>query len=452
MKDGQDLTTGSISKKLILFAFPLLLANLLQSFYSIVDMLVVGRIVGETGLAAISNASMISFIINSICIGVTMGGTVLVAQCKGARDETGQIETIGTLFSVALIASVLVTILGLLAYRPLFQMLHVPEDAMQDACDYMKIICCGMVFVFGYNAVCSIMKGYGDSKSSLYFIAAATVVNIILDMILVGPLGMGTKGAAYATIFSQCISLFISIVHLKRKNFVFDFRLRNFAVKSDRLAAVLKVGLPTAVQMVVVNISYLLITGMLNHFGVSVAAASGVGLKVNTFAGMPCWAVGQAVTVMVGQNIGADDIERVKKTTRIGLRLNILVTFMAVVFVQVFAEQIILLFDPASPEVMDAGVLYLRICCGVNSLVYAVLYTFDSFAIGIGSANIAMINALLDAVVVRLPVSWLLAFAAGAGYAGIYIGQAVSPLLPAVVGVLYFRGWGWERKGMGGAI
>ena len=155
--------------------------------------------------------------------------------------------------------------------------LDVYKRQMQDACDYMKIICCGTVFVFGYNAVCSIMKGYGDSKSSLYFIAAATVVNIILDMILVGPLGMGTKGAAYATIFSQCISLFISIVHLKRKNFVFDFRLRNFAVKSDRLAAVLKVGLPTAVQMVVVNISYLLITGMLNHFGVSVAAASGVG-------------------------------------------------------------------------------------------------------------------------------------------------------------------------------
>ncbi len=447
MKDGQDLTTGSVSKKLILFAFPLLLANLLQSFYSIVDMLVVGRIVGETGLAAISNASMISFIINSICFGVTMGGTVLVAQCKGARDETGQIETIGTLFSIALIASVLVTILGLLAYRPLFQMLHVPEDAMQDACDYMEIICCGTVFVFGYNAVCSIMKGYGDSKSPLYFIAAATVVNIILDMILVGPLGMGTKGAAYATIFSQGISLFISIVHLKRKNFVFDFRLRNFAVKSDRLAAILKVGLPTAVQMVVVNISYLLITGMLNHFGVSVAAASGVGLKVNTFAGMPCWAVGQAVTAMVGQNIGADDIERVKKTTRIGLRLNILVTLAAVVFVQVFAEQIILLFDPASPEVMNAGVLYLRICCGVNSLVYAALYTFDSFAIGIGSANIAMINALLDAVIVRLPVSWLLAFAAGAGYAGIYIGQAVSPLLPAIVGLLYFRGRGWEQKG-----
>ena len=211
MRKEQDLTTGNVSKKLIKFAVPLLLANLLQSFYSIMDMLVVGRFVGETGLAAISNASMISFIINSICIGVTMGGTVLVAQYKGADDEEGQRETVGTLFSLSFFASLLVTVSGLLVYRPLFQILRVPAGSMQDACDYMRIICCGTVFVFGYNAVCSVMKGLGDSKSSLYFIAAAAVVNILLDLLLVGPFGMGTAGAAYATVFSQGISLAISI-------------------------------------------------------------------------------------------------------------------------------------------------------------------------------------------------------------------------------------------------
>lgn len=446
MKEEQDLTTGCVSKKLILFAVPLLFGNLLQSFYSIVDMLVVGRFVGETGLAAISNASMISFIINSICIGVTMGGTVLVAQYKGANDEKGQSETAGTLFSIAFIASVIVTIIGLIVYRPLFQMLNVPADSMQDACDYMKIICCGTVFVFGYNAVCSVMKGFGDSKSSLYFIAVATVVNILLDIILVGLAGIGTAGAAYATIFSQGISFVISIFHLRRKNFVFQFKLKSLALKTDKLAAILKVGLPSAIQMVVVNISYLLITGMLNNFGVSVAAASGVGLKVNTFAGMPCWAIGQAVTAMAGQNIGAGNIERVKKTTKAGLGLNIVITLMAVILVQIFARQIIMLFEPSNQEVIEDGILYLRICCGINSLVYAVLYTFDSFAIGTGAANVAMINALLDAVIVRLPVSWLLAFVANAGFSGVYIGQALSPLLPAIAGWLYFRSGAWENK------
>ena len=446
MKEEHDLTTGSVSKKLIRFALPLLFANLLQSFYSIADMLAVGRFVGKTGLAAISNASMISFIINSICIGVTMGGTVLAAQYKGADDEQGQRETIGTLFSIAFIASLLVTILGLLVYKPLFQVLNVPASSMQDACDYMKIICCGTVFVFGYNAVCSIMKGLGDSKSSLYFIAVATVVNILLDIILVGPFGMGTKGAAYATIFSQGISLTISLIHLKGKDFIFQFRLKNFAIKPDKLTAILRVGLPTAIQMAVVNISYLLITGMLNNFGVSVAAASGIGLKVNTFAGMPCWAIGQAVTAMVGQNIGAHHIDRVKKTTEIGLCLNLSITFALVIFVQIFAGRIIMLFDPASPEMIEAGILYLRICCGINSLIYAAMYTFDSFAIGIGSANVAMINALLDAAIVRLPVSWLLAFLVPIGFPGVYIGQALSPLLPFIVGWAYFKSTNWEKK------
>ena len=124
------------------------------------------------------------------------------------------------------------------------------------------------------------MKGLGDSKSPLFFVAAAALVNIILDLLLVGPLGMGTKGAAYATIFSQGVSLIISVVHLKRKRFLFDFKLKSFVIRKDKLLIILKVGLPTAVQMAVVNISYLIITGMLNTFGVSVAAASGIGLKI----------------------------------------------------------------------------------------------------------------------------------------------------------------------------
>lgn len=446
MNEEQNLTLGSVSKKLIRFAFPLMIANILQSFYSIIDMLVVGKIVGETGLAAISNASMISFIINSICIGITMGGTVLVAQFKGANDKNGQREIIGTLFIISLIASFIVTIIGVISYKPLFQLLNVPAVSMQDACQYMKVICYGTIFVFGYNAVCSIMKGLGDSKSPLYFIAIATVVNIVLDVILVGVCAMGTKGAAYATIFSQGTSLLISIFYLKSKKLVFNFKIQHFMIKWDKLIAILKVGLPTAIQMIMVNISYLLITGMLNNFGVSVVAASGVGLKVNTFAGMPCWAIGQAVTAMVGQNIGANNIKRVEKTIKIGLRLNIMITLFVVILIQIFAKQIIMLFDSASFEVIEKGILYLRMCCGINSLVYAVMYTFDSFAIGIGAANVAMINAFLDAFIVRLPVSWLLAFIVKVGFTGVYIGQAVSPLLPAIVGLLYFRSRVWKNK------
>lgn len=207
-------------------------ANLLQSFYSIVDMLVVGNVVGSTGLAAISNASMISFIINSICTGVAIGGTVLAARCKGAGDRVGQRETIGTLFSLSAAAAVLVTLTGLAGYPTVFRLLGVPEAAMKDACDYMFIICCGTICVFGYNAVCAVMRGMGDSRSPLYLVLVATVVNIILDILLVGVWGMGTKGAACATVFSQGVSFAVSVVHLRRQDFVFDFRRMSFALLS----------------------------------------------------------------------------------------------------------------------------------------------------------------------------------------------------------------------------
>lgn len=438
MTEEQNLLTGSVPKKLIAFAFPLLLANVLQSFYNVVDMLVVGQIVGDTGLAAISNASKLCYIINSICIGMTMGGAVLIAQYKGADDKKGQTETFHMLALLSLVTSLLVTVVSLAVYQPLFRVLDVPADAYQDACDYMRIICCGTVFVFGYNAVCSVLKGLGDSKSPLYFVGIATIINIILDILLVGPFGMGTAGAAYATITAQGISFVISLFYLKRhKMFFSTTEHKKFTLQWDKLAAIVKVGLPTAIQMVVVNTAYLLVTGMLNQFGTSVSAASGVGLQINTFAGMPCWAIGQAVTAMVGQCIGAGQIQRARKVVKISLLLNLLVTLFVVIGVQLFAEQLILLFGSNSPEVISDGVYYLRVCCGINSLIYAIMYTLDSFAIGVGAANIAMLNALLDAVIVRLPVSWLFAFALNMGFSGIYYGQALSPILPAIVGFLF---------------
>ena len=447
MIEEQNLLTGSVPKKLAAFAFPLLLANILQSFYNVVDMLVVGQIVGDTGLAAINNASKLCYIINSICIGMTMGGAVLIAQYKGANDKKGQAETFQTLAVLSFVSALLVTVIGLTFYQSLFRVLNVPADAYQDACDYMKIICWGTIFVFGYNAVCSVLKGLGDSKSPLYFVGIATIINIVLDILLVGPFGMGTAGAAYATITAQGISFVISVFYLRKHKVFFSADShKKFALQIDKLVSILKVGLPTAIQMVVVNTAYLLVTGMLNQFGTSVSASSGVGLQINTFAGMPCWAIGQAVTAMVGQCMGAGEIKRARKVVKIGLLLNISVTLVVVIGVQVFAEQLILLFGSTSAEVINDGVYYLRVCCGVNSLIYAAMYTLDSFAIGVGAANIAMLNALLDAVIVRLPVSWLLAFTLNMGFPGIYYGQALSPILPAIVGFLYFQNKGWERK------
>ena len=441
-----NFASGNVLPKLIRYAVPLLLANLLQSLYSIVDLLVVGRFVGEIGLAAISNASMVSFIINSFCIGITTGGTVLVAQYQGANDKERQNETVSTLFLVTLVSSVVITVVSLLTYLPVFQMLHVPAEAMREACAYMRIICMGTLFVFGYQAVCSILKGFGDSKRPLYFMIIATIANVILDFILVGPAELGTEGAGYATIISQATAFAAAIIDWKRREHVMDVSINSLRIRKEILKRLLVIGLPTAAQMVIVNVSYLLITGMLNWYGVSVAAASGIGLKINTFAGMPCWAIGQALTAMVGQNMGAKKYDRVRDITKKGLYMNIAVTFFVVLFVQLFAEPLIQMFHTGGEEVLSDGVLYLRICCSVNSLIYAAMYTFDSFAIGADKANIAMGNAFLDAAIVRILASWLLAFVFGYGFMGIYIGQALSPILPAILGLMYFKSNLWIKN------
>ena len=205
----------------------------------------------------------------------------MIAQYKGANDKKGQAETFQTLAWVSLASALLVTVVSLAFYQPLFQVLGVPADAYQAACDYMKIICWGTVFVFGYNAVCSILKGLGDSRSPLYFVGIAAFVNVILDILLVGPLEMGTAGAAYATITAQGISFVISIFYLrKHKVFFYADGQKKFTLQMDKLIAILKVGLPTAFQMAVVNTAYLIVTGMLNQFGTSVSAASGIGLQI----------------------------------------------------------------------------------------------------------------------------------------------------------------------------
>jgi len=446
LETEQNLTVGHVPTQLIKFAIPLFFANLLQSLYNIVDMLVVGRIVGSIGVAAISNASTLVFIVNAICTGVTLGGTVLIAQYKGANDRKSQKETVGTIYSVTAIVALLITGIGLSIYKPLLDLMGVPPEALQDAYDYMLIIFLGTFFVFGYNATCSILRGFGDSMRPLIFVGIATVINIILDCLFVGPMKMGTVGAAYATVIAQGVSFIISIAYLKRQRFIFDFKLKSFAIKKDKLVSVLKISLPTTIQMTVVNLSYVVLATMLNGYGVTVAAAAGIGLKINTFAGMPCWAVGQAMTTMVGQSMGAGMTDRAEKTGKTGLWLNLLVTFFAVVIVQVFAKQLVTLFAPSNPEVVGAGIQYLRICCFWNSLIYAAMYSFDSFAVGVGSANIAMVDALLDAAFIRLPLCWVLSTVVINGFEGIYWGQALSPIIPAFIGAAYFYSKRWKKK------
>ncbi len=445
---NHTLLSGSVPRCLLRFAAPLLLANFLQSFYSIADMAIVGQFTSSTGLAAISSASMLVFIINSICTGVTMGGAVLVAQYKGADDAVSQADTVHALFVLSALSAVLITIAGLLAYRPILALMDVPKAAMPHALAYMQVICLGTIFVFGYNAACSILRGLGDSNGPLLFVAIATVVNITLDFLFVGGLQMGTRGAAIATVLSQGVSFSIALLFLRQRYAVFHFVKNPFLVKYGHLKSILKIGIPSALQMAVLNLSYLLVTRMLNGYGVDISAAAGIGLKINTFAAMPCWAIGQAITTMAGQCIGARMPQRAGQTAKSGLFCAAAAGVFMTIAIQLFAGSMISLFIPAhaDPAVLQAGVLYLRICCSINFLAYAVMYVFDSFATGVGDAFFSMLNALLHSIAMRLLLSWLFATICRLGYIGICLGEAIAPIVPAIVGTCYLLRGDWRSK------
>lgn len=442
-----DLTRGGVFGRLARFALPLFFANLLQSLYHIVDMLVVGRFLGSPGLAAVSSASTICYIITSICTGVTTGGSVLVAQYKGAGDRVAQRETVGTLFSLSGIIALVITAVSLLSYGPILRLMQLPADALPHALDYMLVISCGTLFVLGYNAVCAVLRGLGDAKSPLLFVAIATAVNVVLDLLLVGTLALGTTGAALATVSSQGVSFLVALVLLHHRGFFKGVHRRDFIPQPQKCRSILRIGLPSAVQWSVVNLSYLLVTGLFNGLGTAIAAAAGVGLKINTFAAMPCWAVGQAVTTMAGQSMGAGDTHRAGDTARAGLVMGMLASAVTAALVFFWAGPMVAFFDE-EPAVVAAGITYLRICCSVNCVVYAAMYVLDSFAVGVGCPSFAMVNALLHSVVMRLSLSWLLGITLRGGFLGLCWAEMLAPLPCALLGAAFFCLGRWKTKHM----
>lgn len=439
-----------VTRDLSLFALPMLLGNILQSCYSMVDMAVVGQFVGREALAAVSNTSMICFISSSICIGFTVGCNVLVAKFRGAKNASAQRDTIRTTFALSVVGGILLTLLNYLLYQPVLRLMNIPAEAFPYAVEYMSIICAGNLFVFGYNAVCSVMRGLGDSRHPLYFVAVTAVINIALDYLLVGVFHWGVRGAAIATVLAQAASCFSGLLTLKKQGnrdpeFVFHFDRRSLQVNPEICKSLIRIGLPTALRSAALNMSYLIVTALFNGYGTAVAAAAGIGLKVNTFVAMPCWAAGQAVTTMAGHSMGAKNSALAGKIARKGIMVSLLFTGIFLAFIHLFIRPFLGFFS-SDTEVIELGILYLRICCSVNFIPYVAMYVLDSFATGVGAPVLAMVNSLLHSVVIRLGLSILLAIVLNFGYVGLCVAESVSPLIPCCIGLAFFLRGRWHVK------
>lgn len=427
------------------FAIPFLLSNLLQAFYSVADMIIVGRLCGTHGITGVNIGSQINILVTGAALGLAIGGTVLIAQYGGAKKFDEQRKTIGTLCTLYFIVGVIFTVVMLLLGTTLLDILKTPQVAYTEAENYYNICMAGLLFMFAYNVISAILRGMGDSKRPLYFVLIATVVNIIGDIILVGPFKMGAAGAAYATVGAQALSVVLSLIYLLKNHFFVGYKLSDFKIDGEKAKMLFKIGLPSSVQQVVVSFSFLTLTTLVNSLpNADIASAcQGIGGKVNSFAVLPALAMSSAVSSMAGQNIGAGETARAKKTMLTGMGIAFAITIVVFAVVELFPQQIISLFD-TNKEVLAVGSEYLRYIA-LDYLFVPFVFCMNGLAIGAGYTNFALFNACFSSILVRVPFAYIMVNLTSLGFNGVGIATGLASISSIIVGAIYVASGKWKK-------
>ncbi len=440
----RNLTEGNVVKLLIQFALPFMLSNMIQSLYSVADMLIVGNYSGTAAISGVNIGGQVTFILTNIIVGMTVGGTVIIGQYLGSGDRKGVKDTISTLLTSLLIAGIAITIIMLIISDKILWLLQTPEESYQQARDYLDITLLGTVFIFGYNAFSAILRGFGDSKRPLIFVSIACAINVVLDLLLVGVFGMAAKGAAIATVISQAISLILCIITLIKSDFVFDFKLSSFKFIKKHFITIMRVGIPISIQNVIVNFSFLVLTTVANSMGVNASAAVGIVGKYNGFAILPAIAVGSSVSAMVAQNMGAGAIERAKKTFYTGFALAFSITFTVFIITQVFPEQILSFFDD-DPNTISAGVEYIR-TFSFDYLIVPLTFCLNGLITGSGHTIISSICGILSSIGFRVPIAILFGLVMQKGLWGLGLAAPIASLASGLILLIYYTTGKWKKN------
>lgn len=443
----KDFTEGNIAQHLLKFCVPFLLANLLQALYGMVDVLVVGWYCETSVLTGVNSASQITHLMVMAVSGLSVGGTVLVAQYFAARRNKDVSETIGTVFSLLLICAVVISALVLIFLRPILQIMNLDGVALQAGEDYLRICTYGNIFVFGYNAISAVQRGMGDSKHPLWFVGIACAVNVVLDFVLVGPLQMGAAGAAWATIAAQGISLIMAALYLARNGFVFDFKLKSFEIKKDKTMQLVKLGLPSSVQSVITNLSFILMTTLANGIGDAAGAAVGVVGKFNSVAILPIIAMSSSVSAIAAQNIAANLHDRAMKVMKYGIGISLVLGVVVFAASQIFAEPILKIFKSDDEDVVRLGAKYLRAFC-FDYLCVSFLFNMNSLISASGHAVFTLISSSLSSIVLRAPVALILSKTA-LEIAGIGYAAPAATLAANLLGLWFILTGRWKENTTG---
>lgn len=438
----KTLTEGNSGSLIFKFAMPMLIGNVFQQLYNIVDSIVVGRYVGKEALAAVGASFPLIFMLISFVVGVAMGTTIIISQYFGAKDMNMVKRSIDTMYIFLFFASIVVTILGISFSGPIFRLIDLPEDVMPQAIAYFNVYLTGVVFFFGFNGISSVLRGLGDSKTPLYFLIIATVMNVALDLLFVAVFKWGVAGAAWATVISQAGAFLSGVIYLNRTHEVVKLNSLKLVFDKAIFRKSLMIGLPTGLQQTFVSMGMLAITRIVNGFGTDVIAAYSAAGRLDSLAGMPAMNFGAALSTFVGQNLGANKPERVKHGFRATLMMSGALAMVTSLFVIVFRHQLMHLFtDDAA--VIAIGAQYLVIVSSFY-IFFSTMFVIGGVMRGAGDTLIPMFITLFALWVIRIPAAWILSRYFGVN--GIWWSIPIAWFIGMTLSYLYYLKGNWKTK------
>ncbi len=438
-----NLTEGNETKVILQFAAPMLVGSVFQQFYNTVDSIVVGRGVGAEGLAAVGASFPIIFLMISLVMGITMGSSIMLSQYFGADEHDRMQKTVSTTYIFLLFASVAMTVVGMVLSDPILRLIKTPDEIMPLATVYLQVMFAGMVFLFGYNAVSSILRGLGDSKNPLYFLIIATIVNTVLDLVFVLVFDWGVAGAAWATVIAQGIAMAVSFIYIQRSPYkVLHVTWRTLRFDGEIFKIMLRIGLPTAIQMTLVSLGFVALTRIVNPFGALVIAGYAAATRLDSFAAMPAMNLSMALSTFVGQNLGAGKPERVRRGFFTTMVVSSSISLMLTAAMVLFPGRLIRAFS-SDPEVIRIGAQYLLIVSSFY-LAFSGMFITGGILRGAGDTFIQMLITLAALWIIRIPVSALLSI--WYGTSGIWWGIPVGWIVGFIASVIYYTSGRWKNK------
>ena len=445
-KVGMDFTSGPIMPMLVSFAIPFLLGHLLTSLYNTVDSMIVGHLIGSAGFVAVTVGGKTLNLFTYISMSFSTGGQVYVAQLEGAKRRDRLNRAIGTLFTEVLFVSILIGILSFINADNIVRLLDTPPEAFDQAVSYLKITAIGLPFVFGYNAISSILRGMGDSRRPLIFVAIATVFNIIGDIVFVMVFHMGVAGTALATVLGQFISLAFSLVVLyrERERFGFDFRLKSFIPEPEVLKSLVKIGLPLAFRDLLVFGTQLVLVGWVNGFGVTEAAAYSVADRIFHVTVVVTISFRQSSAAMMAQNIGAGEYGRVTGIMKACYKICGVMVVLLCIAGLCFPRQIFMIFSE-DPAVLAYAAAYMKVCC-MTYILSNIGGPLEGLVVATGRSRLNLLAGVLDSVVFRLGLGWICAYTLGLRGVGLFMGDGFARFAPIIVYSIYYFSGKWKNN------